>query len=417
MKRRQFLQTSLAGYLGSLGLPFAGITDLAFAQSPQNQSGQAGLGQKSGLILPASRVPLIVVFLRGGADGLSILSPLDDPDFVAARPPEMRFVPNHFNTQALQTGSTALYWHPAAEPLAKLFNAGRLVPWVAVGFGDETRSHFEAQEIIERGVTSMQVLPDNLGWMARDVAAHAQKSRAGLLPLFAGNNYQPSVMQGADGVLSARDLVNGINYPGGPASFRALQTLCRIESGHPASRIMLEIANTFDAVNQAFPKTVEGKVQPYASAGASPYPNVDPAVGLRSVARIVQANVGLQYAWVDHEGWDTHEYQVGRLNNLIRDFSNSLIAFDEDMQAQHQPYSLVVMTEFGRRLRTNRSNGSDHGHGSLAFVMGSSLAGNRVYGDWPGLTSDALDRGVDLAVTTHYAEVLKQAVAWGTQST
>ena len=126
----------------------------------------------------------------------------------------------------------------------------------------------------------------------------------------------------------------------------------------------------------------------------------------------MQSNVGLQYACVDHLGWDTHEYQNGKIDNLVRDLSNALGAFDEDMQAQQQRYTLVVMTEFGRRLRTNRSGGTDHGHASLSLVMGSNVAGGKVYGRWPGLSSSALDRGVDLAVTTDYRQVLKQALEW-----
>ena len=403
MKRRDFL-------IASLGLPFigslTGISDLAFSQTneltvPAN--------------LPNARAPFILVFLRGGADTLSLLSPLDDPDFIAARPPEYRFTPSGFNDKPLMIDGTALYWHPKAEPLAKLYGAGRLVPWVAVGFGDETRSHFEAQEMMERGVGSLAKLPDNDGWMVRQLErAHSTQGK-NLLPLFAGNNNLPVVMQGSHRVMAVRDLTNGINYPGGPAALRALQSLCTLESSHPASSLMKVSADTIASVNQAFPKEVDNpnKVIPYVSSGATPYPNNDPALGLKSVARLLQANVGLQYACVDHLGWDTHEYQNGKIDYLLRDLSTALSAFDEDMQAQQQRYTLVVMTEFGRRLRTNRSGGTDHGHASLSLVMGSNIVGRQVYGSWPGLGSSQLDRGVDLAVTTDYRQVLKQALEWG----
>jgi len=403
MQRRDFLITSL-------GLPFvsslAGISDFAFSQTnalavPPN--------------LPSARIPFVLVFLRGGADTLSFLSPLDDPDFIAARPPEHRFTPSGFNEKPLTIDGTALYWHPKAEPLAKLYSAGRLVPWVAVGFADETRSHFEAQEIMERGVGSLTKLPDNDGWMARQLARARQSQNKDLLPLFAGNNNLPGVMQGSGNVMAARDLTNGINYPGGPAALRALQSLCATEVSHPASHLMQTTASTLSLVNQTFPKEVgnPNKVMPYISSGATPYPNSDPGVGLKSVARLLQANVGLQYACVDQLGWDTHEYQNGKIDYLLRDLSNALGAFDEDMQAQQQRYTLVVMTEFGRRLRTNRSGGTDHGHASLSLVMGSGIAGGRVFGRWPGLGSLQLDRGVDLAVTTDYRQVLKQALEWG----
>ena len=148
------------------------------------------------------------------------------------------------------------------------------------------------------------------------------------------------------------------------------------------------------------------------SSGKTPYSNADPSVGLRSAARLIEAKVGLQYAWVDQLGWDTHENQPGRLNELIRNLSTSLAAFSQDMDAKNQPYTLVVMTEFGRRLRSNRSNGTDHGHGSLGLILGTKVPGGQTMGRWPGLSTGSLDRGVDLAVTTDYQKFLHQAFGY-----
>ena len=398
MKRREFLK-------GGVALSFAGISDFVLA-------GDSTLTAPASL--PNARTPFVLVFLRGGADTLSLLSPLDDSDFIAARPPEYRFTPSGFNEKPLSMDGISLYWHPKAEPLAKLYGSGRLVPWVAVGFADETRSHFEAQEIMDRGVSSLQKFPDSKGWMVRQLARMGSQQGKTILPLFAGNNNLPGMLQGSDQVMAARDLTNGLNYPGGPAALRALQSLCSLEESHPASALMKATADTINVVNQTFPKEPgnPNKVVPYVSSGATAYPNSDPGVGLKSVARLLQANVGLQYACVDQLGWDTHEYQNGKIDYLLRDLSNALGAFDEDMQAQEQRYTLVVMTEFGRRLRTNRSGGTDHGHASLSLVMGSNIAGGKVYGRWPGLATAQLDRGVDLAVTTDYRQVLKQALEW-----
>ena len=412
MRRRQFLQSSLTAYwAGSMGLSLVGISDFALAQG-----GSVTQQGKTAIQWPQTNKPFILVFLRGGADTLSLLSPVDDPDFMAARPPEMRIKLDGFNlTPVMAEGlgsKTALYWHPNAQPLAKLYEAKRLMPWVAVGITDETRSHFEAQEIMERGLASLQQIPDGYGWMARQLQNEMVRQKAkAILPLFAGNNNLPAVLQGDDAVLAARDLNYGMSFPGGAAGLRALQALCAQEANHPASSLMRVTANTIESVNQAIPKEAQtNKVIPYTSAGETPYPNSDPAVGLRSVARLIQAKVGLQYASVDHLGWDTHEYQNGKIDYLVRDLSNALQAFDEDMQAQHQPYTLVVITEFGRRLRTNKSNGTDHGHGSLALVLGDGVEGGRVKGQWPGLGATQLDRGVDLAVTTDYREVIKSAL-------
>ena len=398
MKRRDFLKTGIA----ASGL-ITGLSDWSFAQtSNSNRSSSQGGG------------PIIVVFLRGGADGLGILSPLEDPNFLAARPPDIRFaIDKASNPKPLTLDAGRFYWHPAAAPLDQLLNRQRLVPWQAVGIKDETRSHFEAQELIERGTQSLQNLSDPFGWMARQVYLNKGKlsTLSAGLPLFAGNNNMPNAMLGADQVLAMRDLQNGVSFPGGPAGLKALQAMGEADGQHPAAKIILNTFNTLDQVNNALPKT-DNKVLPYVSSGSTPYPDSDPGVGLRSVARLVQAQVGLQYAWVDHSSWDTHEGQGWRINYLISQLSNALLAFDEDMQAKNQAYTLVVMTEFGRRLISNKSNGTDHGHGSLSLVMGNKVPGGKMMGRWPGLETPNLDRGVDLAATSDCLAVLKQAQMW-----
>jgi len=397
MKRREFLKSGLAA-----STLFTGLSDWSLAETNSLANN------------PSNKGPFIVVFLRGGADGLGILSPLNDPYFLAARPPEMRFgIDKAANSKPLMLEDTPFYWHPSAAPLDQLFQRKRLLAWQAVGVENETRSHFEAQELIERGTHSLQNLSDPLGWMTRQVYLHQSQvaSTSSRLPLFAGNNTMPNAMLGADQVLAMRDLQGGISFPGGPAGLKALQAMSEADGQHPAAKIILNTFNTLEQVNNALPKT-DNKVLPYETSGNTPYPNSDPGVGLRSIARLMQTNVGLQYAWVDHGSWDTHEGQGWRLNYLISQLSGALLAFDEDMQAKNQAYTLVVMTEFGRRLISNKSNGTDHGHGSLSFVMGSSVPGGKMMGKWPGLDTPQLDRGADLAATTDCLAVLKQAQSW-----
>ena len=416
MKRRSFIKAGISlgglggfGSLGSIGLAnlLNGVSSSAFAATNQEKISLQQTG------------PMVVVFLRGGADGLAMLSPLDDPNFQAARPPEMRFTVEKAakaegsDTAAMNLNGTNFYWHPAAGPLAKLYSQKRLIAWPAAGIKDETRSHFEAQEMMERGVHSLRTLPDPFGWMARQVFLNKQQIQASSatlnnLPLFAGCTTMPRAMQGANQVLAVRDLQGGVSFPGGPAGLRALQALGEADSNHPAAQVMVGTFSTLEQVNRALPKT-DNKVLPYVSSGQTPYPGSDPGVGLRSIARLMQANVGLQYAWVDQGGWDTHDNQPGRINNQITQLSNALLAFDQDMKAQNNPYTLVVMTEFGRRLISNKSNGTDHGHGSLAMLMGSKIDGGKLLGRWPGLDTASLDRGADLAVTTDYLDILKLA--------
>ena len=399
MNRRSFLQSTLAfSLLGAEGLTYA-------QTAPPLETRQQ--------MSPSH--PMIMVFLRGGADGLAILSPLDDPHFIAARPPEMRFTATLDSVPApIWYEQTLFYWHPAASPLADLYEAKRLAIFPAVGFVSETRSHFEAQEIMERGVQGLQQLPDRLGWFARQVPKSAIADHAGepiaLLPFFAGSARLPRAFAGASQVLVARDLQWGLGYPGGGNTLQALKALCAADQS-AQSRSMHAHLTRFEQVQEAFPKK-DQRVLPYVSAGNAPYPNTDPSVGLRSVARMVEAKLGLQFAWVDQGGWDTHESQPGRIQNLIGQLAMALKAFDEDMQARMQPYTLLVMTEFGRRLRSNRSNGTDHGHASLAMVMGTGVAGGKMMGGWPGLASAQLSQGVDLAVRTNYQTVFAYAKQW-----
>ena len=199
--------------------------------------------------------------------------------------------------------------------------------------------------------------------------------------------------------------------PNGAGGFNALIALCNADSSSVSAPWMKDHFSNLDFINQVLARGL-AKPIPYESSGKTAYPNADPGVGLRSVARLIDANVGLQYAWVDQSGWDTHENQPGRLNNQVKNLSTSLAAFAEDMEAKKQRYTLVVMTEFGRRLRSNRSNGTDHGHGSLGLILGSNIPGGQVMGQWPGLNTEALDRGVDLAVTTDYQKFLNQAFSY-----
>lgn len=400
--RRRFLQT-----LG-LGFGVGGLHEFSFAQRV------AGV---------ASPRPVIFVFLRGGADGLALLSPLDDPDFLAARPPEMRFEKSMQAADAPITewAGTRFYWHPHLAPLAEFYHARQLQIWQAVGLTNETRSHFEAQEIMERGLSDLQQRPDEFGFITRLVrganSSHAANTNQSLahrvesIPFFAATPALPRAFLGSAQTLAVRDLQAGITVPGGALGLAALQALVTSDRQSVLPTTLSELWSTIDFLNAKLPQR-DGKVVPYTSAASTAYPNSDLGIGLRSVARLLEADVGLRFAWIDSGGWDTHEGQVGRLNNLVKDFSGSLEAFAQDQKARQRSYTVVILTEFGRRLSSNRSQGTDHGHGSLAWILSDGLLPTQptLMGAWPGLTPAALSRGVDLAVTTDYRTVLGAAL-------
>lgn len=196
MDRRNFLKSTTGTALSLM----TGVSSFALAQTSKEIRSSAQTG------------PLIVVFLRGGADGLGILSPLEDRDFMAARPPQMRF---EATSNPVVSEGTKFYWHPSAEPLSELMMAGRLVPWNAVGITNETRSHFEAQEMMERGVNNLQNLPDSLGMISRISMKNPPPDKADQW-LFSGTNNVPRAFQGNLPTLAVRDLQNGIPFPGEP---------------------------------------------------------------------------------------------------------------------------------------------------------------------------------------------------------
>ena len=211
--------------------------------------------------------------------------------------------------------------------------------------------------------------------------------------------------------MAIKDLQNGVPFPGGPDQLKIIESLVAADRNHPAAK---SIQDTLEYLNKIQRVLINGekRVKPYESLGQASYPNTDPGIGLRSVARLIQANIGLQYAWVDHGGWDMHEGQPQRMNQVLNQLIQGLLAFDQDMQAQNKKYTLVVLTEFGRRFRSNNSNGTDHGHGGLAMVLGSQIPKIQMMGKWPGLNDADLDRGVDLAVTTAYSDVIQEALNW-----
>jgi len=140
------------------------------------------------------------------------------------------------------------------------------------------------------------------------------------------------------------------------------------------------------------------------------YPAGGLSDSLKAIAQMIKLDVGLQVATLDFGGWDTHESQVPILGNQLDLLTRSLHAFYNDLVDYHSKLTIVVMSEFGRRLKANRSAGTDHGHGNLAMVLGGNVNGGRIFGRWPGLANAQLDHGVDLAITTDYRTILSEIV-------
>ena len=387
LSRRTFLQAG-----GSAAVGLSGLRRVAFADSAS--AGDA----------------IVVIFQRGGCDGLSFLAPTNDPDYMADRPQDLRVLGDgpKPGRPLKQTFAPAIDFrlHPEAAPLGELYDQRHLALLHAVGLTNGTRSHFVAQDLIDRGLNDeagMQSVVD--GWLSRLLAAHPSLAPA----VSANQGLSPALAFHGDS-LAIPDLRGGLGFPGGAQVRQALADLYR--NGHdPFSQAAGKTLNDMGMVDSRLPRGPDGKIVEYQSEAATPYEETESGRSLRTVARLLKMEIGLSVACVDIGGWDHHDNLAGRFAGLAGQFSRALSTFWNDVSGYHDRLTVVVMTEFGRRLRTNKSNGADHGHGGVMMVLSGHAAGGEIYGRWPGLASGQLDNGVDLAVTTDYRSVLAEVLA------
>jgi uncharacterized protein (DUF1501 family) len=357
---------------------------------------------------------LVIVHLRGGCDGLNFISPATDPDFIAARVSELRVAADGKDAgHALANGPDRqidFRLHASAAGLAELYNGGQLAFIHAAGLTDGTRSHFVATDMIEHGVAGGVALARSTsGWLTRYQQALAL-SRPGTSVSAAA---APSgEFQGSASALAVPDLSGGFGAPGGgPQVNDVLQRLYAAAPG-PAGAAGRASLGAMQLLDQRLPRDAQNHPQPYVPEHNVNYdPAGDLGRPLKTVAQLAKMEIGLQIATVDIGGWDTHENQPGRFRNAVERLSAGISAFYEDMWRYHDRLILVTVSEFGRRLRSNRSNGTDHGRAGVMAVLGSKVEGKRFYGRWPGLHSEKLDEGVDLAVATDYRQVLSEILA------
>ena len=347
---------------------------------------------------------LVVIFLRGGADSLSLIAPVSDPDYIAARPESLRVLRSGERPGLLLPAAladTEFRLHPAAPGLAELFGAGDLSLIHATGLREATRSHFDAEARIERGAAS----PDSGGWLGRVLA---QMAPSGPLPALAVGTSAPESLRGARTAV-APDLADLMLLPGNGWSDTLRARLVAGFGTHGAlSATVDQMLALSDLLGQRI--WVDGQARAYAPAEA--YPENSPlSAPLMTVAQTIKEGLGLRIATVDYGGWDTHADQAGQFEALLSGLSSALMAFWRDLGAHQRDVAVVVQSEFGRRLRSNESGGTDHGRAGAMMVLGPQARGGRLLGRWPGLTNGALEDGADLAVTTDYRDVLADVLA------
>ncbi|MFN8668410.1 MAG: DUF1501 domain-containing protein [Gemmatimonadaceae bacterium] len=336
------------------------------------------------------RRTLVVIFLRGGADGLALVPPVGDDAYHVARP---TIGVTHAESIRLDDRFAL---HPRLAPLAPLFRDGALGIVHAVGSDDTTRSHFEAQDLMEHGGTS------GGGWLGRFLRVRDGNAPTALSAVAIGESF-PESLRGAPSVAVLRSLDDFALDADDHAMLGALDTLYAGASSALGGRLAPAARDTLSALR----RVAQLRGTPHAPAHGAAYPGDDFGRDLAEVARLIRGRVGLAVATVDLGGWDSHFTQGALLDPLMDRLALGLHAFHTDLgPAEMAHVTVVVMTEFGRRVAENASLGTDHGRASVMFVMGAGAQGGTVRARWPGLEREWLDGPGDLAVTTDYRDVL-----------
>jgi len=350
----------------------------------------------------ANNKKLVVIFQRGAADGLNIVVPYRETNYYAMRPS----IAIRQNEILDLDGFFGL--HPAMASLKPLYDQGHLAVVHAAGSPDMTRSHFDAQDYMESGTPGVKITED--GWLNRALQAEVMRDKPSAFRAVALGTQVPRTLQGKIPALAVNNLAEFSVAGRGPQpspisnAFQAMYDSSADAVLHGTGQETFEAVKMLKAANPSKYQPAAGVVYPSTSFGNS----------LKQVAQLLKANLGVEAAFSDIGGWDTHQNQGssnGQLANRLREFSDSLAAFWMDMGDDAGNITLVTMSEFGRTARQNGTGGTDHGHANVMFVLGGAVKGGKVYGRWPGLANEQLNEGRDLSVTTDFRQVLGEAAA------
>ncbi len=377
--RRSFLKGAAAG--GGLLLTrslFPTLPFVAFAQTPREVD------------------TLVVVFLRGGMDGLSAVVPVGE----GAAFYDRRRATAIPEGQVLDLDGF-FGFHPALAPLHEVYRGGRLAVVHAAGSPDPSRSHFDAMEYMERGTPGVRVT--ETGWIARHLRSVPWTNESPFRAVAMGTML-PSSLRGPDPALPLPSL-DGFDLSVPDHQRTELELGLRDLYRNEGGTFDLKAESLFATMREL--RLLAADRTPPRSGAA--YPETPFGASLRQVAQLIRADVGLEVACIDLGGWDTHEEQggvEGQMATLLAELGSGLAAFHHDLEDRADRLTVVTMSEFGRNLAENGSAGTDHGRGGSMWVMGGNVKGG-VHAAWPTLAADALDDG-DLAITTDFRDVLSE---------
>ncbi|HEU4508888.1 MAG TPA: DUF1501 domain-containing protein [Pyrinomonadaceae bacterium] len=386
MNRRFFLKSGSIA-LASLGTSLSTPSFLERVVSGANAEG-------------GKRKTLIAIFQRGAVDGLNMVVPFGESSYYDLRPSIAIAKPQTGNAETAIDLDGFFGLHPSMSSFKPLWDSKRLAIIHASGSPDNTRSHFDAQDYMESATPGVKSTPD--GWLNRYLQAKRDRDETTFRAVAIAGK-MPRVLQGSAPTLTISNLSD--------FAIRAGKSSANLQNGFEA----IYAQKTNDALANTGRETFEAvdylkRVNPaqYKPENGAQYPRTPFGNSLLQIAQLIKAGVGLEVAFTDIDGWDTHVNQGnarGQLANLLGQFSSGIAALYQDLGQRMDDVVILTMSEFGRTVRENGNRGTDHGHANAMFVLGNGVRGGKVYGRWPGLKNDQLYEGRDLALTTDFRDV------------
>jgi uncharacterized protein (DUF1501 family) len=392
MERRVFVKSGALA-LVTMGLSPSFLRRTAFGMELRNA--------------PKGKV-LICLFQRGAADALNIVVPHGEKAYYAMRPSINIPQPSRGNPGGAIDLDGFFGLHPALAPLKPLYDRKLLAPIHAVGSPSTTRSHFDAQDYMETGTPDNKGTAD--GWLNRYLAVKGTCDECNLAKTpfraVAMTPQTPRILEGPNATV-AMNSIDEFSVRATGSSAERLEALYRTGSADLVHGTGTEMFDAVKMLRSANP-------QKYLPQNSADYPRSQFGQRLLQIAQLIKANVGLEIAFADVGGWDTHVNQggsTGQLAQRLDDFSKSIAALVTDLGDRMDDVVILTMSEFGRMARENGNRGTDHGHAGALFVIGGHVKGGKVHGKWPGLEQEQLYEGRDLALTTDFRSVFAEVVS------
>jgi uncharacterized protein (DUF1501 family) len=406
--RRLFLKSGAIAVASVGTAPAFGPSFLhstAFADEPR-RNGRAAGGRKV----------LICIFQRGAVDGLSMMVPHGDTHYYQHRNLNGIAIPRTGDGSVIDLDGT-FGLHPALAPLQSIWKDGHLAAIHACGSPNPTRSHFDAQDYMESGAPGNKQVRD--GWLSRVLSCPEDAAKATISTPFRGVSMTAQLSRSLQGEADALAIPDLRNFGVKDSSARAMMTSMMGNKGASGSA-----AAGFEALyDQAVGDVLHGagkesfeaikmiqnlKPASYQTSGGARYPRGRFGDSLQQIAQLIKADVGLEIAFAEVGGWDTHVNQgssQGQLARRLQEFGEGLKALYLDLDDRMADVTILTMSEFGRTVRQNGNGGTDHGHATCFFAIGDKVNGGKVLGQWPGLEPEQLYENRDLAVTTDFRAV------------